>query len=253
MISPLQRHRKSALRRFAYQSIAVCLGGTMIAGLSSAKAFSQESVLEPAIESAIEPTAERAVEPTAEPTAEPAATESSAIAPPASDKLRALFESIVVRPTVAPVSAEVAPEMMPTAAAEATATTEQTVRLRLSLSDRKVYVYRGETIEATYPVAVGKAGWETPTGEFKVITQINQPGWTNPFTDEVMPPGPDNPLGDRWIGFWTDGNNTIGFHGTPNRESVGRAASHGCVRMYNEDIRKLFEIVALGTPVTVEP
>ena len=75
---------------------------------------------------------------------------------------------------------------------------------------------------------------------------------TNPFTDEVMPPGPENPLGDRWIGFWSDGNNVIGFHGTPNRESVGRAASHGCVRMYNEDIRQLFDMVDLGTPVIVE-
>lgn len=242
MVLKLQRHRKSALRRFAYQSVAVCLGGTMMAGFSSAKAFSQESISEPAGEPAIE----SAIEPTSEPTE----NEPSTSAQPTSDKLRALFESIVVRPTVAPVPAEVVPEMMPAAAAE---TTEQTVRLRLSLSDRKVYVYRGENIEATYPVAIGKSGWETPTGEFKVISQINQPGWTNPFTDEVMPPGPDNPLGDRWIGFWTDGNNTIGFHGTPNRESVGRAASHGCVRMYNEDIRKLFEIVALGTSVTVEP
>lgn len=231
MILNLQHHRKLALRRLAYQSIAVCLGGTMMAGLSSAKAFSQESIVEPA-ESAIEPAAN-----------EPASEQPTS-------KLRTLLESVVVRPTVAPLPAEVVPEMMPAAAVEAT---EQTVRLKLSLSDRKVYVYRGESIEATYPVAVGKAGWETPTGEFKVISQINQPGWTNPFTDEVVPPGPENPLGDRWIGFWTDGTNTIGFHGTPNRESVGRAASHGCVRMYNEDIRKLFEIVALGTPVTVEP
>ncbi len=231
MILNLQHHRKLALRRLAYQSIAVCLGGTMMAGLSSAKAFSQESIVEPA-ESAIEPAAN-----------EPASEQPTS-------KLRTLLESVVVRPTVAPLPAEVVPEMMPAAAVEAT---EQTVRLKLSLSDRKVYVYRGESIEATYPVAVGKAGWETPTGEFKVISQISQPGWTNPFTDEVVPPGPENPLGDRWIGFWTDGTNTIGFHGTPNRESVGRAASHGCVRMYNEDIRKLFEIVALGTPVTVEP
>ncbi len=231
MILQLQHHRKLALRRLAYRSIAICLGGTMIAGLSSAKAFSQESIVGPA-EAAIEP-----------------AMNEPANAQPTS-KLRTLLDSIVVRPTVAPLPAEAVSETMPTAAVEAT---EQTVHLRLSLSDRKVYVYRGENIEATYPVAVGKAGWETPTGEFKVITQINQPGWTNPFTDEVMPPGPDNPLGDRWIGFWTDGTNTIGFHGTPNRESVGRAASHGCVRMYNEDIRKLFEVVALGTPVTVEP
>lgn len=62
---------------------------------------------------------------------------------------------------------------------------------------------------------------------------------------------PDNPLGTRWLGFWTNGKNWIGFHGTPNRASVGSAASHGCVRMYDEHIQELFELVAVGTPVKV--
>ncbi|MEM8501899.1 MAG: L,D-transpeptidase [Cyanobacteria bacterium P01_D01_bin.1] len=128
----------------------------------------------------------------------------------------------------------------------------ETIRLVLRLGERRVYVYRGETVEESYPVAIGRKGWETPTGEFEVFDQISEPGWTNPFTNEVMGPGPNNPLGDRWIAFWTDGNNSIGFHGTPNRDSVGKAASHGCVRMYNEDVKELFEIVAIGTPVTVE-
>ena len=129
----------------------------------------------------------------------------------------------------------------------------QAVRLLLKISERKVYVYRGETVEASYPVAVGRAGWETPTGEFNVFHKLVDPGWTNPLTNEVMAPGPDNPLGDRWIAFWTDDNNVIGFHGTPNRESVGTAASHGCVRMYNEHVRELYDLVAVGTPVMVEP
>uniref|UniRef100_A0A832M353 L,D-transpeptidase n=1 Tax=Oscillatoriales cyanobacterium SpSt-402 TaxID=2282168 RepID=A0A832M353_9CYAN len=114
-------------------------------------------------------------------------------------------------------------------------------------------MYRGEEQLASYPVAVGKPGWETPVGTFEIIQMIENPGWTNPFTGEVVPPGPENPLGERWIGFWTDGTNYIGFHGTPSRESVGRAASHGCVRLYNEDIRELYTLVAMGTTVTVEP
>lgn len=125
-------------------------------------------------------------------------------------------------------------------------------RLVLRLSERRVYVYNGETTEASFPVAVGKEGWETPTGNFEVMNMIRDPGWTSPFTGEQIPPGSDNPLGERWIGFWTDGTNYIGFHGTPTRDSVGRAASHGCVRMYNEDIRQLFEMVSVGTPVVVE-
>ena len=128
---------------------------------------------------------------------------------------------------------------------------EEVVRLTLRLGERRVYVYRGESVVADYPVAIGRVGWETPTGEFEVFQQVVDPGWTNPLTGEKMSPGPDNPLGDRWIAFWTDGTNFIGFHGTPNRESVGRAASHGCIRMYNEDVRQLYEIVSVGTPVTV--
>lgn len=127
------------------------------------------------------------------------------------------------------------------------------LRLVLRISDRRVYVYRGDKVEVSYPVAVGKAGWETPTGSHEVIAMIENPSWENPFTGDVIPAGPDNPLGERWIGFWTDGRNFVGFHGTPNEGSVGRAASHGCVRMYNSDIRELFTVVAMGTPVVVEP
>ena len=60
-------------------------------------------------------------------------------------------------------------------------------------------------------------------------------------------------MGERWIGFWTDGTNYIGFHGTPNEETVGQAASHGCVRMLNRDVLALFEKVGIGTIVVVEP
>jgi len=127
------------------------------------------------------------------------------------------------------------------------------IHLVLKLQDRRLYVYRGEHLETSYPVAIGRPGWETPTGQFQVRAMLEDPGWTNPFTGEVTPPGAANPLGERWIAFWSDGSNEIGFHGTPNRESVGEAASHGCVRMYNEDIRELYQQVRLGTVVRVEP
>ena len=130
---------------------------------------------------------------------------------------------------------------------------EQPVELVLRLNERKLFVFRGDTLEASFPVAVGKAGWETPTGTFEVSYMLENPGWTNPFTGELMAPGPENPLGERWIAFWTDGRNEIGFHGTPDRDSIGKAASHGCVRMYNEHIRELYEWVTPGTSVTVLP
>ncbi|MFP4338763.1 MAG: L,D-transpeptidase, partial [Halothece sp.] len=89
-------------------------------------------------------------------------------------------------------------------------------------------------------------------GEFEVRQMVKNPAWQNPWTEEVIPPGEENPLGKRWIGFWTDGINTIGFHGTPDESVMGEAVSHGCVRMRNEDISKMFEKVTVGTKVIVQ-
>lgn len=133
-------------------------------------------------------------------------------------------------------------------------TSEQEIHLLLKLNERKLYVYRGDSLQASYLVAIGKPRSETPTGKFKVIHMVQNPAWENPFVAnrEIVPPGSsDNPLGERWIGFWTDGKDEIGFHGTPNVKSVGQAVSHGCVRMYNRDVRKLYEFVKIGTPVLV--
>lgn len=129
----------------------------------------------------------------------------------------------------------------------------QPMHLVIRLSDRRVYVYQGDEVYTSYPIAVGKDGWETPTGNYEVTDMQQDPAWRNPFNGSVIPAGRNNPLGDRWIGFWTDGNNVIGFHGTPNEGSVGRAASHGCIRMFNRDVRELYAIAEVGMPVTVEP
>jgi lipoprotein-anchoring transpeptidase ErfK/SrfK len=126
-------------------------------------------------------------------------------------------------------------------------------RLILKLRERRVYLYQGDRLLESYPVAIGKKGWETPTGDYQVIRMVQDPAWEHPWNGDIVPPGPDNPLGERWIGFWTDGKNTIGFHGTPAENLIGQAVSHGCVRMRNRDIKALFEQVQLGTPVIVQP
>lgn len=132
------------------------------------------------------------------------------------------------------------------------ATSNSTVRLEVNITDRQVTFYEGDSRIKTYPIAVGRAGWETPTGNFEVAQMFQNPTWIHPFTDQVIPPGdPQNPLGPYWIGFWTDGKNWIGFHGTPNPETVGTATSHGCIRMYNQDIEELFYKISPGTLVTV--
>lgn len=121
----------------------------------------------------------------------------------------------------------------------------------VDLSDRRTYVYAGDEVIASYPIAVGKKGWETPTGSFQVIHMRHYPVWRHPITGKVFEAGTDSPLGDRWIGFWSDGRNEIGFHGTPDIDLVGTAVSHGCLRMRNPDVRLLYEQVSLGTTVLV--
>jgi lipoprotein-anchoring transpeptidase ErfK/SrfK len=125
-------------------------------------------------------------------------------------------------------------------------------RLEISLRQRQVSLYQANVRVRTYPIAVGKAGWETPTGTFKVLHTLENPTWINPITDrKILGGDPKNPLGAYWIAFWTDGRNWVGFHGTPDAKSVGQAASHGCLRMRNEDIQELFYQVSLGMPVIV--
>ncbi len=127
------------------------------------------------------------------------------------------------------------------------------VRVEIHLRHHEVLVYQGETITKRYPIGVGQSGWETPVGTFQVQQMRENPTWISPFTDERIPGGDArNPLGTRWIGFWTDGHNWIGFHGTRNPATVGRNASHGCIHMHRSDLEALYSQVKLGTSVTVK-
>jgi lipoprotein-anchoring transpeptidase ErfK/SrfK len=125
--------------------------------------------------------------------------------------------------------------------------------LVVKLSKRRVYVYRNDNVQASYPIAIGKAGWETPTGDFQVINKELNPIFKSFKSGRVIQPGPDNPLGVRWIGIWTDGKTQLGFHGTNEPELIGQAISHGCIRMHNQDVINLFEQIEIGTPVVVKP
>jgi lipoprotein-anchoring transpeptidase ErfK/SrfK len=124
-------------------------------------------------------------------------------------------------------------------------------RLIVDLSDRQVYFYKNGDLVANYEVAVGRSGWETPTGEFNVINKQTDPVWQHPFTKEVIAAGSGNPLGSRWIGFWSDGEQQIGFHGTNEEDLIGQAVSHGCIRLRETDIQELFELVRIDTPVLI--
>ncbi len=150
----------------------------------------------------------------------------------------------------------VSPDAIPAAAPEPKAApqtpVEEPIRLVVLRGKRQVMVYRGKTMLAKYPIAVGKKGWETPIGEFKVLTKEKNPIFKSFKTGAIIEPGPDNPLGVRWIGIWTDGKTQLGFHGTDQPELIGKAVSHGCLRMHNKDVTALYEYVKMGTVVIVE-
>ncbi len=124
-------------------------------------------------------------------------------------------------------------------------------KLVVDLSDRQVQLYKNEKLIARYPIAIGKEGWETPTGSFKVQQMIKNPVWQHPITGEKVPPGKDNPIGKRWIGFTSQGKLLIGFHGTDDYSLIGQAVSHGCLRMKNADVIALYQQVQINTPVVV--
>ena len=134
-------------------------------------------------------------------------------------------------------------------------TDEQTEsnRLVLSLRSRRVYLYQGDILISSYPVAIGTAETPTPQGEFAVSKMVENPVWQSPWTGEIHEPGPNSALGLRWIEFTSTEAGAFGFHGTPTVDSIGQAASNGCVRMYNEDVVALYDQVSVGTPVLIEP
>lgn len=112
----------------------------------------------------------------------------------------------------------------------------------------------------TFPAAVGREEWETPTGETVVAERIKDPEWYPPASireeaaekgqqlPEVVPAGPDNPLGQYALRL---GWRKHLIHGTNDPRSIGRPATHGCIRLYPEDMATLFERVREGTPVTL--
>jgi lipoprotein-anchoring transpeptidase ErfK/SrfK len=132
--------------------------------------------------------------------------------------------------------------------------------LRLNLTERRLYLVEEKDKPAeSFPVAIGKKPYETPVGTFRINEMVENPDWVmfdwkNPkkFIKRI-PPGPNNPLGRRWIGFASAHGWEVGFHGTPKPQLLGQAVSHGCVRMKNDDVVKVYAKVQLGTTVIVEP
>ena len=117
-------------------------------------------------------------------------------------------------------------------------------RIVISIPDRKLVLFDGDQILKVYNVAVGKPSTPTPEGEFQIINHVPNPTYYG--SGVVIAPGKDNPLGTRWMGLSAKG---YGIHGTNVPSSIGKAASHGCIRMRQQDLEELFELVHVGASV----
>jgi len=131
----------------------------------------------------------------------------------------------------------------------------------INVREMRIYYYsKDRAVVRTWPISIGRVGWETPLGETRIVRKAVRPSWTPPESireeyrergeplPRVVRPGPDNPLGSHalYLGF-----PAYLIHGTNRPFSIGMRVSHGCVRMYPEHIVELFDLAENGTPVTL--
>lgn len=133
----------------------------------------------------------------------------------------------------------------------------------VNIAEYRLYFYfreEGLDMVATFPISIGRMDWKTPLGNWKVTRKRTRPAWRPPKSiiaeyaadgevlPPVVPPGPDNPLGDYAINLSAPG---YLIHGTNKPRGVGMQVTHGCLRMLPEDIEWLFPRLLVGLPVTI--
>lgn len=135
----------------------------------------------------------------------------------------------------------------------------------LNIASKRLFYYpavtEGEPVQVmTYPIGIGRVGWETPLGDTKVVGKARDPHWYVPWSVQqehkemgdplppIVPPGPDNPLGSHVLKLEMPG---YLIHGTNQPYGVGMRVSHGCVRLYPENIELLYSMVDIGESVTI--
>jgi lipoprotein-anchoring transpeptidase ErfK/SrfK len=130
------------------------------------------------------------------------------------------------------------------AASEMAAESAPTRRLIVNIPARKMALVVDGKVLKVYQVGVGKKSTPSPSGIFHIASHVVNPTYTH--EGKVVRPGPANPVGTRWMSLGFKG---YGLHGTNHPESIGHAASHGCIRMRNHDVEELFELVEVGDEV----
>lgn len=118
--------------------------------------------------------------------------------------------------------------------------------LLVSLEDRQLAVIDGGNVIARFAVAVGATNSPSPVGQFHIVNRITNPTYYHPGS--VIPSGKNSPIGTRWVGLSQKG---YGIHGTNAPRSIGQAASHGCIRLRNRDMERLFALLRVGDVVEI--
>ena len=125
----------------------------------------------------------------------------------------------------------------------------------INVPELRLYLFFNDIkMVKTYPIGIGILDSPTPLGRFTIIEKTKNPTWNIPLSlqeeygRQSMPPGPDNPLGAYRLRL---SNYDVGIHGTNIPWGIGRLVSHGCIRLYPEDIEELFALVKVGTPVEI--
>ena len=126
----------------------------------------------------------------------------------------------------------------------------------INIPEMRLYLFfKKRSLVKTFPIGIGITENITPVGHFHIKEKRVSPTWHIPLSlrekyegRKSIPPGPDNPLGSHWLGFSAKG---YGIHGTNFPWAVGRLVTHGCIRLYPEDILHLYSIVPIGTPVNI--
>ena len=132
-------------------------------------------------------------------------------------------------------------------------------RIIINLAELRMYYFfsiGNSHYVRTFPLGIGRQGWNTPAGIYKITAKVKDPVWKVPDSIKEEEPewpdfvvqGPENPLGAYWLQLSADG---YGIHGTNRPYGIGRRVSHGCIRLYPEDIEVLFRLVKTGTEVRI--
>ncbi|SDO09051.1 LysM domain-containing protein [Psychrobacillus sp. OK028] len=108
-------------------------------------------------------------------------------------------------------------------------------QIEISINNRRLRLRKNGLLQKQYPIAIGRILFNTPVGDFIIINKVPDPG---------------GPFGTMWMSLSKE---HYGIHGTNDPSSIGKAVSHGCIRMHNKDVEELSNLIPIGTPVSIRP